>query len=298
MKVEYAAPPQPAPPVDVGTRRSTPEAGERGGENDRHAKPIVLVPACNRTLGQHPFHVVGKKYVDAVRLAGCQPLIVPSAEIEEVDALLALADGVLLTGSQSNVHPRHFGETVHDTTLPLDAMRDDWVLPLIPRVLALGMPLFGICRGFQEANVALGGSLHQAVQEVEGRGDHRAPKDVPAEQAYGLAHEVVVEPGGVLASLLPDASFQVNSVHGQGVNRLADGLRIEARAPDGLVEAFSVTHARGRGVRGFNLCVQWHPEWQAADNPVSLKLFRAFGAACASYRQRHRLPRHAPEPDR
>ena len=153
MKVEYAAPPQPAPPVDVGTRRSTPEAGERGGENDRHAKPIVLVPACNRTLGQHPFHVVGKKYVDAVRLAGCQPLIVPSAEIEEVDALLALADGVLLTGSQSNVHPRHFGETVHDTTLPLDAMRDDWVLPLIPRVLALGMPLFAICRGFQEANV-------------------------------------------------------------------------------------------------------------------------------------------------
>ncbi|HEY9067518.1 MAG TPA: gamma-glutamyl-gamma-aminobutyrate hydrolase family protein [Burkholderiaceae bacterium] len=298
MKVEYAPPAQPASTMDAGTRRPIPQADERRGDSDRNAKPVVLVPACNRTLGQHPFHVAGKKYIDAVRLAGCQPLIVPSAEVEELDALLALADGVLLTGSQSNVHPSHFGEAVHDTLLPLDATRDDWVLPLIPRVLALGMPLFAICRGFQEANVALGGSLHQAVQEVEGRRDHRAPKDVPAEQAYGLAHEVAVEPGGVLASLLPDASFQVNSVHGQGVNRLADGLRIEARAPDGLVEAFSVEQAMGHPVHGFNLCVQWHPEWQAADNPVSVKLFRAFGTACARYRQRRRLPRHAPEPDR
>ena len=261
------------------------------------SRPIVLVPACNRTIGQHPFHVTGKKYIDAVRLAHCQPLVVPSAELDEIDALLDVADGVLLTGSPSNVHPSRFGEAVYDASLPLDAQRDDWVLALIPRALARGVPLFGICRGFQEANVALGGSLHQAVQEVEGQHDHRAPHDVPAEQAYGFAHAVVVEPGGVLASVIDAPAFEVNSVHGQGVNRLAEGLRVEARAPDGLVEAFSLERVDGRKA-GFNLCVQWHPEWQAADNPISVRLFQAFGAACAAYRQCHRLPRSVPEPDR
>ena len=254
-------------------------------------KPVVLVPACNRMLGAHPFHVAGKKYVDAVRLAGCQPLIVPTALVDELDALLDLADGVLLTGSTSNVHPRHFAEDVHDPALPLDADRDAWTLPLVPRALARGMPLFAICRGFQEANVALGGSLHQAVQEVADRHDHRAPKDAPPELQYGPAHDVIVQPGGLLASVLDETRIRVNSVHGQGVNRLAKGLRVEALAPDGLVEAFSVADARG-----FNLGVQWHPEWQAAADPVSMRLFRAFGAACEAYRDRHRVPHH--EPDR
>ena len=243
-------------------------------------------------LGQHPFHVAGKKYVDAVRLAGCQPLIVPGAQRDEIDALLDLADGVLLTGSASNVHPRHFGEAVSDAELPLDTERDDWTLPLIPRVLARGMPLFAICRGFQETNVALGGSLHQAVQEVPGRHDHRAAKDADAERQYGLAHEVIVQPGGTLDSVLPEKRIRVNSVHGQGVNRLAAGLRIEAVAPDGLIEAFSVADARG-----FNLCVQWHPEWRAAENPVSMRLLNAFGAACRAFHDgRHALQREAQTP--
>ena len=259
--------------------------------NMARRKPVVLVPACNRMLGQHAFHVAGKKYADAVRLAGCQPLVVPSAELDEIDALLDIAHGVLLTGSASNVHPSHFDEAVHDPELPLDADRDAWTLPLIPRVLARGMPLFGICRGFQEANVALGGTLHQAVQEVPGRHDHRAAKDVSAEAQYGLSHEVIVQPGGVLARVLDEPRVQVNSVHGQGVNRLAAGLRVEALAPDGLVEAFSVSAARG-----FNLCVQWHPEWQAQSSAVSMHLFRAFGAACEAYRDRHRVPPQEPEP--
>ena len=258
---------------------------------------MVLVPACNRMLGEHSFHVAGKKYIDAVRLAGCTPLIVPTASIDEpsdeLDALLDIADGLLLTGSRSNVHPRHFAEDVHDPSLPLDADRDAWTLPLIPRAIERGIPLFAICRGFQEANVALGGSLYQAVQEVPDRHDHRAPKDAAAEVQYGPAHEVLIQPGGVLASVLADLPdpprIRVNSVHGQGVNRLADGLRIEALALDGLVEAFSVVEARG-----FNLAVQWHPEWRAATNPVSTRLFKAFGAACELYRDRHR----APEPDR
>ena len=240
-------------------------------------------------LGQHAFHVAGKKYIDAVRLAGCQPLIVPTVPVDELDVLLDLAHGVLLTGSASNVHPRHFAEDLHDPSLPLDEDRDAWTLPLIPRALERGIPLFAICRGFQEVNVALGGSLYQAVQEVPDRHDHRAAKEAAADVQYGPAHDVLVQPGGVLARVLGEPTIRVNSVHGQGINRLANGLRIEALALDDLIEAFSAA-----GARGFNLGVQWHPEWQAATNPVSMRLFRAFGDACAAYRDRPR----APEPDR
>ncbi|GAA0758418.1 gamma-glutamyl-gamma-aminobutyrate hydrolase family protein [Ideonella azotifigens] len=245
-------------------------------------KPVVLVPACNRMLGEHPFHIAGKKYLDAVRLAGGQPLIVPSAEADEIDALLDLADGVFLTGSPSNVHPSHFGEEVLNPALPLDPLRDSWTLPLIRRTLARGIPLFAICRGAQETNVALGGSLHQAVHDVAGHHDHRAPDGEPAAVQYGPAHAVQVQAGGVLASLFGSGDFPVNSVHGQAVNRLADGLRVEARAPDGLVEAFSV-----EGGAGFSLCVQWHPEWQAAQNPQSVVMLNAFGDACRQHQAAH-----------
>jgi putative glutamine amidotransferase len=256
-------------------------------------KPIVLVPACNHMLGEHPFYIVGKKYLDAVRLAGCTPLVVPAADPSELAALLDLADGVLLTGSPSNVHPSHFGEAVHNPALPLDPDRDDWTLPLIPRVLERGIPLFAICRGFQETNVALGGSLHQAVHEVAGQHDHRGAgaSGGNAEAAYGIAHHVMVERGGTLDAILDQAEIDVNSVHGQGVNRLAEGLRVEARAPDGLVEAFSKP-----GSAGFNLCVQWHPEWKAAENPISVKLFKAFGHACERFRSRRLAA--VSEPDR
>jgi putative glutamine amidotransferase len=247
-------------------------------------KPVVLVPACNRLLGKHFFHIAGQKYVDAVRLAGCQPLVVPTAEVDELDALLDLADGVLLTGSPSNVHPQHFDEEVHDPSLPLDPDRDAWTLPLIPKALARGVPFFAICRGTQETNVALGGSLHQAVHEIDGHMDHRDPSDAPAEVQYAPKHAVDVLPGGLLARLLQRDTIEVNSLHGQAVNRLADGLRVEARAPDGVIEAFSKPDASG-----FNLAVQWHPEWQAASNPVSMVLLRAFGAACTAHRdQRNR----------
>lgn len=252
-------------------------------------KPAVLVPACNRMVGQHPFHIAGKKYIDAIRLAGCLPLIVPFVQADELDELLDHADGVLLTGSPSNVHPSHFGEDVYDPTLPLDQDRDAWTLPMIPRALARGIPLFAICRGFQEANVALGGSLYQAVQEVPGQRDHRGITDKTPEEQYDFAHEVLVEAGGALETIVGTREFKVNTAHGQGVKQLAPGLRVEARAPDGLVEAFSMNNAPG-----FNLCVQWHPEWKAASNPISLQLFTAFGDACRAYRDRHRQP----DPDR
>ena len=244
------------------------------------SKPLVLVPACNRMMGEHPFHMAGQKYIDAIKLAGCLPLIVPPVSADELDTLLATAHGVLLTGSQSNVHPRHFDEAVHDESLPLDEERDAWTLALIPKALALGLPLLAICRGFQEVNVALGGSLHQAVQEQPGFADHRGAGG-PAELHYAEAHPVQIHPGGLLAALLGEPEIAVNSSHGQGVKSLAPGLRIEATAPDGIIEAFSADDAQG-----FNLGVQWHPEWRAANNPVSLTLFKAFGKACADYQGR------------
>lgn len=242
-------------------------------------RPVVLVPADNRVVGRHPVHLAGRKYVDAVRLAGCLPFVVPSAAASEVDELLAHADGVLLTGSPSNVDPSHFGETVHDAALPLDRDRDAWTLPLVPRALAAGVPLLAICRGLQEGNVALGGSLHQAVQQVPGLADHRDPDGAPLDVQYAPSHEVQVRPGGVLERLLGTGGFAVNSLHGQGIGRLAAAARVEAVAPDGLVEAFSVP-----GAPAFNLFVQWHPEWEAAANPVSMRLFAAFGDACRERR--------------
>lgn len=252
--------------------------------------PLVLVPACNKQLGEHPFHVAGRKYVDAVRLAGGLPLVVPRAEPGELDQLLDLADGVLLTGSVSNVHPSHFDEPVRDPTLPLDPVRDDWTLPLIRKLIARGLPLLAICRGAQEVNVALGGTLHQAVHEASGPAgrfaDHRAPQGRPAAVQYGPAHPVAVQPGGWLDRVGLAEGFTVNSVHGQGLARLAPGLRVEAIAPDGLVEAFSVEAASG----AFQLGVQWHPEWKAADNPVSMRILQAFGEALRNHRDRVRGP--------
>ena len=250
---------------------------------NRVSKPVVLVPACNRMIGQHPFHVAGKKYIDALRLEGCQPLVIPSAEVDELDALLDVADGVLLTGSPSNVHPGRFDEHVRDPTLPLDAERDAVTLPLIPKVIERAMPLFAICRGTQEVNVALGGSLHQAVHEVPGFDDHRDDDGAPVELQYGPSHDIDVVAGGALESVVGAGRLRVNSLHGQGLARLGAGLRVEARALDGLVEAVSLD-----GSEAFMLGLQWHPEWQAERNPVSMQLLGAFGRACRDYRQRHR----------
>jgi putative glutamine amidotransferase len=253
-----------------------------------HPPPLVLVTSCNRELGGHPFHIAGKKYLDAARLAGALPLIAAPVEPAEIDALLAHADGLLLTGSPSNVHPAHFDEPVHDESLPLDPARDAWTLPLIRRALATGLPLLAICRGTQEMNVALGGSLHQAVHEQPGHADHRGRGDTPAEN-YAPAHPVRIQPGGVLERVLGPGEITVNSVHGQAVKRLAEGLHVEALAPDGVIEAFSLPSAPG-----FNLCLQWHPEWQAAHNPDSMKLLAAFGDAVHAHRQRRLARQHEP----
>lgn len=249
-------------------------------------KPVVLIPACSKDIGHHAFHVVGRKYVDAVALAArCMPLLVPPLGAGlDFDELLGEADGLLLTGSASNVHPAHFDQPVADPGLPLDRARDATTLPLLRRAIALGVPLLAICRGFQEVNVALGGSLHQAVHAVPGMRDHREDKRATVDVQYGPAHRLQIAGGGLLAHSLGGATdILVNSVHGQGIDRLADGLVIEATAQDGLIEAFSVA-----GSQAFALGVQWHPEWKVQDNPVSLKVFEAFGRACRERSLRRR----------
>lgn len=238
-------------------------------------KPKVLLPACLRQLDGQPYLVVGQKYIDAIELAGCQAWIFPGCASDEIDDVLAAVDGILLTGSPSNVHPSHYGQSLLDPASPQDARRDAWVLPLITRAIAKGIPILGICRGFQEINIAMGGSLHQAVHDVTGYRDHRAAKDVEAEQIYGPAHEVHLCADGVLRRLMGADSIMVNSIHEQGLANLGKGLRVEAQAPDGLVEAVSAPDAAG-----FLMAVQWHPEWRAHENPASRKLFEAFGDVC------------------
>ncbi|HEU4621024.1 MAG TPA: gamma-glutamyl-gamma-aminobutyrate hydrolase family protein [Burkholderiaceae bacterium] len=246
--------------------------------------PFVLVPCDNRTIGHHPFHVLGKKYTDAIHdISGCLPLIVPTSGVDDISAYVDLADGVLLTGSPSNVHPSNFGQPVHDPRLPLDPLRDAITLPLIRESVKHDLPILAICRGMQEINVALGGSLLQAVHELEGQRDHRYRDEDPVEVQYGPVHEVRVVCGGLLHQVAKLESFLVNSAHGQGIDRIAPGLMVEAVAPDGLIEAVRIASHPG-----FALGVQWHPEWRAADNPVSTRIFERFGEACR-IRQARRL---------
>jgi putative glutamine amidotransferase len=250
-------------------------------------KPIVLIPADVKQIGEHPFHAVGQKYILAVaEAAGALPLLVPAISTQlEIDALLEIADGVLLTGSPSNVHPSHFGQKVHNPALPLDPARDALTLKLIRAAINAGVPLLAICRGFQELNVAFGGSLHQAVQEQAGKNDHREPKDLPLDTQYAVSHAVDLVKNGQLANIIGDTQMMVNSLHGQGVDRLGVGLLAEAHAPDGLVEAVRVESAQT-----FAIGVQWHPEWKVMENPQYLAIFKAFGNACKTRAQRHKPP--------
>ncbi|HWW20305.1 MAG TPA: gamma-glutamyl-gamma-aminobutyrate hydrolase family protein [Steroidobacteraceae bacterium] len=240
-------------------------------------RPVIGVPADRRMIGAHPFHAVGEKYLTAIlEAADAVPLIIPALAAQiRAEELLERLDGLLLTGSPSNVEPHRYGGEPSAPGTRHDPHRDDATLPLIPRVIEAGVPLLGICRGFQEMNVALGGSLWQKLQEVPGNLDHRDDPKLELEQQYAPAHDVLLEPGGVLRRLAGTDRIRVNSLHTQGVRELAKGLAVEARAPDGVIEAFRV-----RDARSFALAVQWHPEWRASGNPFSRALFAEFGAAC------------------
>jgi putative glutamine amidotransferase len=240
-------------------------------------RPLIGIPADRRIVGLHPFHMVGEKYARAV-LTGAEgiPLLIPAlAEELGLDELLTRLDGILFTGSPSNVEPRHYDGTPSTPGTLHDPERDATTLPLIRKAVQAGVPVLGVCRGFQEMNVVFGGTLHQKVHEVPGYSDHRDDESQPLEVQYGPAHDVILEPGGLLRAMADSDRIRVNSLHSQGVDRLGPGLAVEARAPDGLIEAFRVQRAAS-----FAVAVQWHPEWNAMSNPFSRALFAAFGAAC------------------
>ncbi len=200
-------------------------------------RPLIGIPADRRKLGLHPFHAVGEKYVRAVLdAAGGLPLLIPSlAEELGMDELLERLDGILFTGSPSNVEPHHYSGPASAPGTLHDPARDATTLPMIRKAVARGIPVFGVCRGFQEMNVAFGGTLHQKVHEIEGYLDHRDDESQPLEVQYGPAHEVLLEPDGRLRVLAGVERLTVNSLHSQGIDRLGAGLAIEAKAPDGLV---------------------------------------------------------------
>ncbi len=249
------------------------------------AKPVIGIPVDALDVNGKPFHGVGEKYVNAVAhgsraipffipVFGSGPELDTLHDLLEVDEVLDRLDGLFLTGSPSNVEPHLYGGEARHGDLLHDPQRDVTTLPIIRRAIERDLPLLAVCRGYQELNVALGGTLHQKVQEVPGLMDHREDKDAPREEQYGPAHPVRLVEGGILNRLLGESEIQVNSLHQQGLDRLADDLMAEAIAPDGLVEA--VSHkAKPR----FLLGVQWHPEWRFRDNPVSVAIFRAFGEA-------------------
>ena len=236
------------------------------------SRPIVVIPTCTKLIDGDVFDAVGRKYATAVaEVAECQPLLVP-AGMADIPTLLEIADAILLSGSPSNVAPRHYGDEAPLLEDRLDPVRDALTLPLIRAAVERKKPLFAICRGFQELNVALGGSLHQAVHAVDGHRDHRARTDLPFEERYGPTHPVALR--GRLRDWIGSDEIMVNSLHWQGIARIANGLKPEAFAEDGLIEA-----VRGPDEAAFCLGVQWHPEWAAKSNPVSTVLFRRFGAA-------------------
>ncbi len=251
------------------------------------AKPVIAVSACRRFLDPHPFHVVGEKYLNAlIDAAGVLPWIVPATGNGPLlDELLDRIDGVFLTGSYSNVEPHHYGGDPSRPGTLHDPERDATTLPLLRRALDADMPLFAVCRGYQELNVVLGGTLHQHVEEVPGYHDHREDPNDPLEIQYGPSHQVTLVEGGLLRGLAGAATATVNSLHAQGVAKLADGVTVEAVADDGLIEAFRVD-----GHSGFALAVQWHPEWKATEDPFSAAMFGAFGAACRQYAAKRERP--------
>ena len=244
-------------------------------------RPIVGIPACAKLVNGMLRHDTPARYAEAV-LGGADavPIMIPPLG-EAALQVLDVIDGLLVPGSPSNVHPDLYQGGVSQTPELHDPARDATSLPLIRAAIARGMPVLAICRGIQELNVALGGTLNTHVHELPGRIDHRAPYKVPLADQYAPTHQVNLTPGGALAELAPGCSaVMVNSLHWQGVDRLAPGLTVEATAPDGTIEGVRV-----QGAPAFALGVQWHPEWEAAKSPFSTALFSRFGDAARARRQ-------------
>lgn len=245
--------------------------------------PLVGIPCCVRSISERLFHTVNERYPNAVvDAAACVPIIIPALGPKiDIGALLDGLDGLLLTGSPSNVEPHQYGGPPSQEGTLHDPDRDATTLPLIREAVRRDMPVLAICRGIQELNVALGGTLHQRIFEMPERFNHRRRRrllTVPDDERYGPAHPVALTPGGFFARLAGAEEIIVNSLHAQGIDNPAPDLVVEARAPDGQIEAVSLPGAR------FVVGVQWHPEYKPLDNPFSRALFAAFSQACHATR--------------
>ncbi len=245
-------------------------------------KPLIGIVTCQMTIRGHPVESVHNKYMDAIILAGGVPLLLPHGLMNSADLLehaMAPLSGIMLTGSNSNIEPYHYGGTGIETCA--DPTRDRLAFALIHALIKRNMPLIAICRGLQELVVATGGTLHRALHTVEGLSDHRENRTLPLAEQYAAAHEVTIEPGGLLSQLLPNhKKLQVNSLHSQGIRTTGPALRPEARAADGVIEAVSLPD------HPFALGVQWHPEWQSYNDAISHTLFTQFIKACDCYQKR------------
>lgn len=251
-------------------------------------RPLVGVIACCREVEGHSAQMVTDKYLQALYRYGVTPVILPvlavdmltpEQRVEETVVLLSRLDGLMLTGSYTNVSPdRYNAERAPENTRD-DVLRDKEALCWVHEAVRQALPLFGICRGFQEMNVAFGGTLHQAIQTLPGMLDHREPPADNLAGYYAPSHPVKIRPGGVVAALYSGEHTEVNSLHQQGIDQLAPGLDAEAWAPDGLIEAVSV-----RDAKTFALAVQWHPEWRSKEHPFYDALFQGFATACRQHR--------------
>ena len=250
--------------------------------NAPHRRPLVAVTGDVRESDNYRWHAAPDSYVAPLaRVAGLNPVIVPAlGDTLDLDGLIASVDGIVCTGSRSNVHPSLYGVAPSPEYEPYDRDRDATSLPLIRKAIDAGVPLFCICRGMQELNVALGGTLQTEIQTLPGRMDHRAPDAEAQADRFALAH-----PDRVRGLVLCDADVKVNSLHRQAVGVLAERLAVEAQAPDGTIEAVSV-----RDAAGYAVGVQWHPEFWAETDRPSRRLFEAFGRAVHAHNAGQRMP--------
>lgn len=247
----------------------------------RVIKPLIGISCCTKQFGVFgmPNHAASDTYVRATdEVIGAVPVLLPAnGPAADIETLLDRLDGIVLTGSRSNVQPILYDGPPHAEGTPEDPARDGITLPLIRAAVVRGIPLLAICRGFQELNVALGGSLHQRLQDLPNRIDHSTPMQPSAGVRQGKAHSIRVTPGGWLHRLAGSAEIAVNSLHNQGIDQLAPGLVVEGTAPDGTIEAVSVTAI------GYAVGIQWHPEYDWRTDPLSRAIFEQFGAAVRAY---------------
>jgi len=240
-------------------------------------RPVVGIIGNMQVLDEsYVVQAVGLMNIDAVTTAvGALPLIIPAMpSIGSIDDILDTCDGFLFTGGRPNVHPSHYGHEATEKHGTFDLNRDAITLPLIRRCVEVGKPILGICRGFQEMNVAFGGTLHPEIRELPGRMNHRMPPDGTLEEKFAHRHTVSLDPDGIFADIFGTSEVLVNSLHGQGICIAGDRIIIEGHATDGTPEAIRIDDAPA-----FALGVQWHPEYNAAHDEVSRPLFNAFGDA-------------------